>query len=109
MRPHAVDLVLLRATAPDLPLVVGRVLAARVVDRRGRHGVIDLAGAYLSAELPDELEPGDRLRLVVKEATGERVVLALAPAPDRRAPDRRPGEEDPDGDGEPPAAIDVYG
>lgn len=81
MRPLAVDLVLLRATAPDLPLVVGRVLAARVVERHGRHGVINLAGAYLTAELPDELRAGDRLRLVVQEASGERAVLALAQEP----------------------------
>ncbi|MBS1869778.1 MAG: hypothetical protein JSS99_08945 [Actinobacteria bacterium] len=62
MRPLAVDLVLLRATAPDLPLVVGRVLAARVVERHGQRGI---AGAYLTAELPEELQPGDSLRLVV--------------------------------------------
>jgi hypothetical protein len=81
MRPFAVDLVLLRATAPDLPLVVGRVLAARVVERHGQHGVINLAGAYLTAELPDEVQAGDRLRLVVQEASGERAVLALAQQP----------------------------
>ena len=81
MRPLAVDLVLLRSTAPDLPLVVGRVLAARVVERHGQHGVINLAGAYLSAELPDELQPGDRLRLVVQEARGDRAVLALVQEP----------------------------
>lgn len=78
MRPLAVDLVLLRATAPDLPLVVGRVLAARVVERHGQHGIINLAGAYLTAELPDEVQAGDRLRLVVQEARGDRAVLALA-------------------------------
>ncbi|HMJ01660.1 MAG TPA: hypothetical protein VK506_01890 [Conexibacter sp.] len=78
MRPFAVDLVLLRSTAPDLPLVVGRILAARVVERHGQHGVINLAGAYLTAELPDEVQAGDRLRLVVQQTMGERVVLALA-------------------------------
>jgi hypothetical protein len=81
MRPLAVDLVLLRSMAPDLPLVVGRVLAARVVERRGPHGIISLAGAYLTAELPDELQAGDRLRLVVQETSGERVMLALAEGP----------------------------
>ncbi|MFL5816407.1 MAG: hypothetical protein ACJ76L_02285 [Conexibacter sp.] len=81
MRPLAVDLVLLRSTAPDLPLVVGRILAARVVERHGQHGVINLAGAYLTAELPDEVQAGDRLRLVVQEASGERAVLALAQEP----------------------------
>src|SRR5690349_5647311 len=81
MRPLAVDLVLLRSTAPDLPLVVGRVLAARVVERHGQHGVINLAGAYLTAELPDDVRAGDRLRLVVQETRGERAVLALAQEP----------------------------
>jgi hypothetical protein len=81
MRPLAVDLVLLRSTAPDLPLVVGRVLAARVVERRGRHGIINLAGAYLTAELPDEVQVGDRLRLVVQQAHGEQVTFALAQEP----------------------------
>ncbi|HKG38797.1 MAG TPA: hypothetical protein VKB25_07395 [Conexibacter sp.] len=81
MRPLAVDLVLLRSTAPDLPLVVGRVLAARVLERHGQHGVINLAGAFLTAELPDEVQPGDRLRLVVQEMRGDRAVLALAQEP----------------------------
>lgn len=81
MRPLAVDLVLLRATAPDLPLVVGRVLAARVVERHGQHGVLSLANAFLTAELPDEVQAGDRLRLVVQEVRGDRAVLALADGP----------------------------
>jgi hypothetical protein len=81
MRPFAVDLVLLRSTAPDLPLAVGRVLAARVVERHGRHGVLNLAGAYLTAELPEGVQAGDRLRLVVQEARGDRAVFALAQEP----------------------------
>lgn len=93
MRPFAVDLVLLRSTAPDLPLVVGRVLAARVVERHGRHGVLNLAGAYLTAELPDEVQAGDRLRLVVQQARGGQVTFALAqqaapPPPPLAAPPR---------------------
>ena len=78
MRPLSVDLFLLRSTAPDLALTVGRVLAARVVERQGQHGVISLAGAYLTAELPEEVKAGDTLRLVVQEARGDRAVLALA-------------------------------
>ncbi|MGN6189775.1 MAG: hypothetical protein ACTHOE_12835 [Conexibacter sp.] len=104
MRPLAVDLVLLRATAPDLPLVVGRVLAARVVERRGKHGILDLAGAYLTAELPEEVQAGESLRLVVQDTSDGRVTFALALAPDRRrrrprggpsAPSREDGEERP--------------
>jgi hypothetical protein len=96
MDPLAVDLVLLRSAAPDLPIVVGRVLTARVVERNGRHGILNLAGAIVTAELPDEVQEGDRLRLAVRETTAERVVLqqlgpheppppAAAPAPPPRA------------------------
>jgi len=111
MRPLAVDLVLLRSSAPDLPLVVGRVLAARVVERHDRHGVLNLAGAYLTAELPDEVQAGDRLRLTVQELTPERVVFQLLqgppsppqlpPAPAEPAPERVVVlASDPDGGGE---------
>jgi hypothetical protein len=75
MDPLAVDLVLLRSAAPDLPIVVGRVLTARVVERKGRHGILNLAGAIVTAELPDDVQEGDRLRLIVRETTAERVVL----------------------------------
>ncbi len=91
MRPFAVDLVLLRSTAPDLPLVVGRVLAARVVERHGRHGVLNLAGAFLTAELPDEVAAGDRLRLVVHDARGGQVTFALARDPAPAALSEPPG------------------
>ena len=78
MRPLAVDLVLLRQAAPDLPLVLGRSLMARVVERHGPQlGIINLAGAYLTAELPSHLQAGDRLRLVVRELTPDRLVLQL--------------------------------
>jgi hypothetical protein len=77
----AVDLVLLRSAAPDLPIVVGRVLFGRVLERHGRQGILNLAGAILTAELPDEAQPGDRLRLVVRETTAERVVLQLVAPP----------------------------
>jgi hypothetical protein len=78
MQSLSVDLVLLRTAAPDLPLAVGRVLAARVIERHEKHGILNLAGALLTAELPDEVQVGDRLRLVVRETTAERVVLQLA-------------------------------
>lgn len=90
MEPLSVDLVLLRTAAPDLPLVVGRVLSARVLERQGRHGILNLAGAILTAELPDEVAVGDRLRLSVRETTAERVVLELvrSPPPLTAAPSR---------------------
>lgn len=79
MQPLAVDVLLLRAAAPDLPLTVGRTLVARVLERGLRGvGILNLAGAIVTAELPASVRAGDRLRLVVREATAERVVLGLA-------------------------------
>jgi hypothetical protein len=60
-------------------------LPARVMERHGQFGVLLLAGTPLSAELPDELEAGARLRLRVEDVTADRVVLRAvetpAPAP----------------------------
>jgi hypothetical protein len=79
--PVTPELVLLRATLPDVPLRPGTLLHARVLERHGSQGVIDLAGAILTAELPEEAAAGDRLRLRVAEATPERLHLRLEPAP----------------------------
>jgi hypothetical protein len=57
-----VEAALLRAQLPELVLRAGMTLPARVMERAGRFGVLLLAGTPLSAELPDELRPGDRLR-----------------------------------------------
>ena len=75
----SVDLVLLRASAPDLALTLGRTLAARVVERGQQNvGILNLAGAILTAELPDDVRAGDRLRLVVQEATPSALLLQIA-------------------------------
>lgn len=75
----SVDLVLLRASAPDLSLTPGRSLAARVLERGQQNvGILNLAGAILTAELPSDVRPGDRLRLIVQEATNERLLLQIA-------------------------------
>ena len=79
--PIHLDALLLRARAPDLVLRPGMVLAARVAERSGRHGVLTLAGAALVAELPDEVAAGDRLRLTVVETGPERVVMRLTEPP----------------------------
>jgi hypothetical protein len=80
VQPLAVDLVLLRATAPELPLAVGRILSARVVERHGeRHGILNLAGAIVTAELPEDVQEGDRLRLAIRELSSDRVVLQHLP------------------------------
>ncbi len=76
----AVNAMLLRAAAPDLALIPGRSLMASVIERGPQHvGIINLAGAILTAELPEDVRPGDRLRLVVRESTNERLLMQIAP------------------------------
>jgi hypothetical protein len=43
----------------------------------GTHGLLNLAGAVLVAELPEGVPEGARLRLAVQESGGERVVLRI--------------------------------
>jgi len=62
---------------PDLILREGSTLAARVAERQGRHGIITLAGVPLLAELPDSVSTGDKLRLLVADTRGEKVVMKL--------------------------------
>jgi hypothetical protein len=68
---------LLRKQMPDLLLRPGMTLFARVAERQGRHGIIVLAGSPLVAELPDEVQQGDKLRLLVEDTRGERVTMKL--------------------------------
>jgi hypothetical protein len=70
---------LLRRQLPDLLLRPGMTLFARVAEREGRHGIIVLAGSPLVAELPDEVQVGDKLRLLVQDTRGERVAMKLVP------------------------------
>lgn len=79
MQSIAVDLLLLRQSAPDLTLTVGRSLAARVLERGpGGLGIVNLAGAIVTAELPGQVQAGDRLRVIVRETTSERALLQIA-------------------------------
>src|SRR3954470_15660013 len=68
-----VQLVLLRSLLGELPLKPGSVVAARVIDPR----TIALAGVRMAATLPEGLEPGTAMRVRVREATGERLVLQV--------------------------------
>ncbi len=77
---------LLRTQAPDLVLRTGMTLHARVLEVRGRMGVISLAGTPLTAELPEQVAQGDRLRLTVAEAGAERIVLRMTEQPQTPAP-----------------------
>jgi hypothetical protein len=73
----ALEAALLRKQMPDLLLRPGMTLFARVAEREGRHGIIILAGSPLVAELPDEVQVNDKLRLLVEDTRGERVTMKL--------------------------------
>jgi hypothetical protein len=68
---------LLRRQLPDLLLRPGMTLFARVSERQGQHGIIVLAGSPLVAQLPDEVQAGDKLRLLVEDTRGDRVMMKL--------------------------------
>ena len=86
------ELILLRTALASPALRTGAVVAARVVDR----GVLSLLGARVAAKLPDDVRPGDVLRLRVKESTPERLTLQVVqqPAPDATAAVMIPGRRD---------------
>jgi hypothetical protein len=71
---------MLRALLPDLVLREGMRVVASVLERHGPKGIIMLAGSPIAAQLPDEVQAGDVLRLVVTETTSERIVLRIADA-----------------------------
>src|SRR3954466_16075917 len=68
-----VQLVLLRSLLGELPLKPGTVMAARVIDAR----TIALAGVRMAATLPEGVEPGTAMRVRVKEASSERLLLQI--------------------------------
>ncbi|MGZ4202302.1 MAG: hypothetical protein ACXVRH_09620 [Thermoleophilaceae bacterium] len=72
-----VDPALLRVELPELVLRPGMTLAARVAERSGSRGILMLAGNPLSAELPDQVKAGEKLRLRVMEVSAERIVMKL--------------------------------
>lgn len=72
-----VEAALLRAVLPDLVLREGMKVVASVAERAGQKGIIVLAGSPLAAQLPDDVQVGDVLRLMVAETGGDRVVLRI--------------------------------
>ena len=76
------ELILLRTALASPALRPGAVVAARVIDR----GVLSLLGARVAATLPDDVRPGDVLKLHVKEATPERILLQVVQQPPPMAP-----------------------
>jgi hypothetical protein len=73
----AAELILLRTALPAPTLRAGSVVVARVLENR----LLSLAGARVAATLPDEVQPGDVLKLRVKELAPERIVLQIVPDP----------------------------
>jgi hypothetical protein len=71
------ELVLLRTALASPSLRPGAVVAARVLDR----GVLSLLGARVPATLPEDVRPGDVLRLTVKEAGPDRILLQVVQQP----------------------------
>jgi hypothetical protein len=71
------ELVLLRTALASPTLRPGAVVAARVLD----HGMLSLLGARVPATLPEDVRPGDVLRLNVKEAGPERILLQVVQQP----------------------------
>lgn len=76
----ALDLALVRdILLPGLTLSPGRAMMARVVSAdEGSGGSLAIAGYLLEAELPAELAAGQSLRLVVRDVSEDRVLLAVA-------------------------------
>lgn len=84
----ALDLALVRdLLLPGLSLTPGRAMMARVVDAdEGDGGRLAIAGYLLDAELPKEMTAGQSVRLVVREVTADRVLLAAVHEPPAAAP-----------------------
>ncbi|MBX5469987.1 MAG: hypothetical protein IRZ21_08835 [Thermoleophilaceae bacterium] len=104
MRPLAIDPALLRPLLPDVLLRPGATVVARVAERGARLGLLILAGAPLTAELPEHVRPGDRLRLLVHEVSAERVVLKVLEKPEAERRPARPEGSQPARSDEPQAA-----
>lgn len=63
---------------PDIKIVPGRAVMARVVQAPpGQKGSLSIAGYLLDAELPEDVQAGQDLRLVVKDVNAERVLLTI--------------------------------
>src|ERR1700742_520024 len=77
MQPVAVQLVQLQQIMPDVTLRVGQTLVARVAERHEGKGILMLAGKPLVAELPENVRPGDVLKLAVKDISADKIVMQM--------------------------------
>jgi hypothetical protein len=77
--PLAINLQALRVlVGPDIKIVPGRAVMARVVQAPpGQKGSLSIAGYLLDAELPENVQAGQELRLVIRDVNAERVLLAI--------------------------------
>lgn len=96
MDPIAVDIRLIRAMlGAELRVAPGRALMARVMSADGSgRGSLSIAGAVIEAKLPKDVQPGQELRLTVRDVSPERVVLSLSDqvvAAQAQAPVELPG------------------
>jgi hypothetical protein len=83
---------------PDIKIVPGRAVMARVVQAApGQKGSLSIAGYLLEAELPEEVQAGQDLRLVVRDVSAERVLLAIT---DPREGEQAPQAHQPDASAE---------
>lgn len=80
MQPLSISLLFPRLLEelPELHIVPGRVLAARVVETSpaGR-GTLSIAGQLIEAQLPEHLKAGQTVQLTVKDISGERILMSL--------------------------------
>lgn len=78
--------VVFRNLLPDLRLNVGATFVGRIMERHMGHGLLNLGGTVLVAQLPEGVEAGTRLRLAVAEVTAEHVVMRIVPDAGGQAP-----------------------
>ena len=80
MQALAVAPQILRAVVgPDIKIVPGRAVMARVVVAEGTgRGSLSIAGFLVDAELPKDVRAGQDLRLVIKDVSAERVLLTMS-------------------------------
>src|SRR3954451_402661 len=89
MQPVAVQLLQLQAMLPDTTLRVGQSLVARVAERHEGKGILMLAGKPLVAELPENVRPGDVLKLAVKDITADKVVMQMRETQEAQQPQQQ--------------------
>src|SRR3954468_20043003 len=89
MQPVAVQLIQLQQMLPDVTLRVGQTLVARVAERHDQKGILMLAGKPLVAELPENVRPGDVLKLAVKDITPDKVVMQMREGQEAQQPQQQ--------------------